>query len=61
MYQSLCTSDIAICNMKGKARDHQNLPSAQEQSRNEIQNWGSPAQDPELLNQDGETDGESKE
>ncbi|XP_022849657.1 uncharacterized protein LOC111371750 isoform X2 [Olea europaea var. sylvestris] len=46
---------------EGKARDHQNLPSAQEQSRNEIQNWGSRAQDPELLNQDGETDGESKE
>ncbi|KAL2516666.1 hypothetical protein Adt_12913 [Abeliophyllum distichum] len=49
---------------EGKARDYQNLPSAQEQSRNEIQNWGlprKPAQDPEHLNQDGETNGESKD
>lgn len=46
--------------VKGKRKEHTGLPSAEEQSRKEIRQWGvprKPSQEPEHLNEDeGEDD-----
>ncbi|KAL7167809.1 hypothetical protein ACSBR2_038294 [Camellia fascicularis] len=49
---------------EGRAKDYMNLPSAQEESRNEIRGWGVPQKpfqdDPEHLHEDGGANDERK-
>ena len=52
-----------ILDVKERKKDHMNLPSAQDQSRNVTREWGvprKPSKDPEHLGEDGAANGEGK-